>query len=183
MNHFGPGAEGWVLIPFTDRNCDRLGCHNRAIQILLSKEDNDIQFYCFEHGSSIQTLRENKYQFNQENKREINAVYKNIASKIKSYTINSDHYIPVKMREYIEQRDKWECIYCEEGKFEVIDFVIPEDHGGPVIQENLVASCRSCNLLKGSSFNERWLTVAFNHLLRTGENLDWIDEIFKNEDK
>ena len=50
-------------------------------------------------------------------------------------------------------RDKWECQYCEES-FKTheltFDHVTPRSRGGLTNWENIVASCRQCNLIKGS---------------------------------
>lgn len=50
-------------------------------------------------------------------------------------------------------RDKWECQYCEDcfKTHELtFDHVIPRSRGGRTHWENIVASCRRCNLIKGS---------------------------------
>jgi hypothetical protein len=50
-------------------------------------------------------------------------------------------------------RDNWTCVYCGKPANQV-DHVIPQVHGGSDLPSNLVASCASCNNLKGSSCAE-----------------------------
>jgi len=50
-------------------------------------------------------------------------------------------------------RDNWECQYCGEGfktQDLTFDHVIPRAKGGRTNWENIVASCQTCNLHKGS---------------------------------
>jgi len=47
------------------------------------------------------------------------------------------------------ERDQWICSYCGEQATEV-DHVIPRKVGGDHSMDNLVASCRRCNLAKGA---------------------------------
>lgn len=54
-----------------------------------------------------------------------------------------------KLRERILIRDAYTCAYCGENANEV-DHVIARKNGGTNAEENLVASCRRCNLAKGS---------------------------------
>lgn len=50
-------------------------------------------------------------------------------------------------------RDNWRCQYCED-KFRTqeltFDHVIPRSRGGRTTWDNIVTSCRDCNLIKGS---------------------------------
>jgi len=53
----------------------------------------------------------------------------------------------------VMERDNWTCVYC--GKpADQVDHVIPRVHNGSDLPNNLVASCSSCNNLKGSSCAE-----------------------------
>ena len=54
-----------------------------------------------------------------------------------------------KQRLRVLARDGWTCTYCGEPATEV-DHVIPRKVGGGHDMDNLVASCRACNLRKGS---------------------------------
>lgn len=54
-----------------------------------------------------------------------------------------------KLRIRILIRDSYTCAYCGEEANEV-DHVIARKHGGSNHEENLVACCRRCNLMKGS---------------------------------
>src|SRR5882724_4622447 len=66
MRYFGPGAEGFVLIPAFSQQCMKSGCIKEATHILIGKENELIEFYCFDHGASLQNALETKYQFEQE---------------------------------------------------------------------------------------------------------------------
>jgi 5-methylcytosine-specific restriction endonuclease McrA len=61
---------------------------------------------------------------------------------------------------HILERDHYCCQYCGldgRGSFENallmgVDFVVPRARGGRKVPSNLVACCRSCNLIKGRRF-------------------------------
>lgn len=58
----------------------------------------------------------------------------------------------------ILERDRYTCQYCgleaisnfENSLIMTVDFVFPRIHKGKKSPENLVASCRPCNVIKGS---------------------------------
>ncbi len=53
-------------------------------------------------------------------------------------------------RRTIFARDQFTCQYCGAvSKDLTIDHVVPRRHGGPTVWENLVCSCRRCNMKKG----------------------------------
>ena len=53
-------------------------------------------------------------------------------------------------RRTIFARDQFTCQYCGViSKDLTIDHVVPRRHGGPTVWENLVCSCRRCNMKKG----------------------------------
>jgi len=54
------------------------------------------------------------------------------------------------IKKWILQRDEFICFYCGQPANEV-DHVIPKHHGGSDAPSNLVASCKRCNNLKGTS--------------------------------
>ena len=60
-------------------------------------------------------------------------------------------------RRWVLERDRWSCVYCGQAANQV-DHVIPRNHGGSDLPNNLVAACAKCNNLKGSSCAEcpRW---------------------------
>ena len=66
-------------------------------------------------------------------------------------------------RRFVLERDKWTCFYCG-GEADQVDHVIPKNHGGLDLPNNLVASCRRCNNAKGSSCVEcpRWKAALGN---------------------
>ena len=51
---------------------------------------------------------------------------------------------------YIKIKKIGGCFYCG-GKFEHIDHIVPRSAGGSELLENLVPSCRRCNLRKGKN--------------------------------
>jgi 5-methylcytosine-specific restriction endonuclease McrA len=68
------------------------------------------------------------------------------------------HYMPVKLRAAIIQRDGHRCRYCgmhgeaergPDGEPWHIDHVYPLGRGGKTTPRNLVLSCAACNLEKG----------------------------------
>lgn len=70
---------------------------------------------------------------------------------LKDYVPQSEH--PAFTRFNVFLRDEWECQYCgEEFKTHQLTFdhVIPRCKGGKTSWDNIVASCRSCNTMKGS---------------------------------
>ena len=57
------------------------------------------------------------------------------------------------IKRWVLQRDNYRCAYCN-GLADQVDHVIPKRHGGSDLPSNLVASCASCNGLKGTSCAE-----------------------------
>jgi 5-methylcytosine-specific restriction endonuclease McrA len=53
-------------------------------------------------------------------------------------------------RRWVLERDRWSCVYCGQAANQV-DHVVPRNHGGSDLPNNLVAACAKCNNLKGSS--------------------------------
>lgn len=82
------------------------------------------------------------------------------------------------LRDYVYERDEGLCVYCKSDSYLQYDHVIPISHGGPALPENIVLTCETCNSEKTNSFSINYLVIAFNHLILSGENIDWIDLIF-----
>lgn len=78
----------------------------------------------------------------------------------------------------VNNRDDGSCIYCKSKENIQYDHVIPISYGGPATANNIVLACQSCNSIKSNSFRIDFLTIAFNHLLYVGEDIDWVDKIF-----
>jgi 5-methylcytosine-specific restriction endonuclease McrA len=58
------------------------------------------------------------------------------------------------LRERVFARDSYRCVYCGESFAEpelTLDHVEPRMRGGDQSEGNLVAACRACNALKGST--------------------------------
>lgn len=59
---------------------------------------------------------------------------------------------PTFTRENVYYRDDYSCQYCGESKSRselTLDHVLPKSRGGQTHWNNIVASCKSCNLEKG----------------------------------
>jgi 5-methylcytosine-specific restriction endonuclease McrA len=70
---------------------------------------------------------------------------------LKDYVPQSEH--PAFTRFNVFLRDEFQCQYCgDDFKTHQLTFdhVIPRSKGGKTSWENIVASCRTCNTLKGS---------------------------------
>ena len=76
-----------------------------------------------------------------------------------------------KIRERILRRDGYICQYCGQ-EADTVDHVIPRRLNGLDTDDNLVSSCRKCNLAKGvlteSEFTEQLRARAINILNRIG---------------
>jgi 5-methylcytosine-specific restriction endonuclease McrA len=62
-----------------------------------------------------------------------------------------------KIRERILRRDGYICQYCGQ-EADTVDHVIPRRLNGLDTEDNLVSSCRKCNLSKGGRFFVRQRT-------------------------
>jgi 5-methylcytosine-specific restriction endonuclease McrA len=58
------------------------------------------------------------------------------------------------IRSRILRRDQFICFYCSQ-EATTVDHVIPRRLGGLDSDDNLVASCKKCNLVKGGRFFAR----------------------------
>lgn len=74
-----------------------------------------------------------------------------------------EQYIPRQHRAAIKRqlREQWgfECAYCgfkEHNKELTLDHVVPVYQGGTDAYNNLVPSCRKCNLSKGNRPMAQW---------------------------
>jgi len=63
-------------------------------------------------------------------------------------TVPYSRVVPV-TRRAVFGRDDYRCQYCP-GEAESIDHVVPRSRGGQHVWENVVASCRRCNVRKGN---------------------------------
>jgi HNH endonuclease len=56
------------------------------------------------------------------------------------------------------RRDGYRCRYCGNDKVPLtVDHVVLWEEGGPSIEDNLVASCRKCNKIRGDTPYADWL--------------------------
>lgn len=60
------------------------------------------------------------------------------------------------IREAVFERDRYGCVYCGSGRDLHCDHVHPVARGGGHEMENLVTSCSTCNLSKGSKSLAEW---------------------------
>ncbi len=67
-------------------------------------------------------------------------------------------YIPPELADFVTQRAKERCEYCQTAKIMVvrmeIDHILPESAGGATVESNLSLACPSCNRFKG-----KWQTA------------------------
>ncbi len=77
-------------------------------------------------------------------------------------------------RRTIFARDQFTCQYCGSASKDLtIDHVVPRRHGGPTVWENLVCSCRRCNMKKG----DKMLTQTAMKLIRQPKRPKYIPYI------
>lgn len=70
--------------------------------------------------------------------------------RIKRYINFRPYNVPLNKKN-IMKRDNYRCQYCgKKGKDMTIDHVIPRERGGKDTWENLVTSCKECNVKKGN---------------------------------
>lgn len=53
--------------------------------------------------------------------------------------------------------DPEKCFYCEEGLYEHLEHCVPLSRGGTHTKDNLVPSCASCNLSKGTKTADEFI--------------------------
>jgi hypothetical protein len=69
VKYFSEGSEGFVLLSLAGQSCAKIGCSKEATHIVIGKESELIEFFCFEHGWISQYALEEKYQFDKENRK------------------------------------------------------------------------------------------------------------------
>jgi 5-methylcytosine-specific restriction endonuclease McrA len=83
-----------------------------------------------------------------------------------------------KIRERILRRDGYICQYCGQ-EADTVDHVIPRRLNGLDTDENLLSSCRKCNLAKGGRFFVRQRTpptpISFSNRQNTSIAHDQIE--------
>jgi 5-methylcytosine-specific restriction endonuclease McrA len=74
--------------------------------------------------------------------------------------------VPPELRDAVQLRDGFACVYCrrtgcEDGGMVItIDHVIPRYFGGPTSASNLVTACDLCNWMKGVYPLDLWVELA-----------------------
>jgi len=150
-------------------NCDSAGIWDSdfglaSYQIGEEVAESDLTAF----GDRIEKLEDNKYLLNTF----INFQYGQLSDKckphlpvlriLKKHGLNptdfldpdfkgKTHNVSPKTRAFVIERDKKTCAYCERlcSNFDlVLDHVIPRSTNGSDKSENLVVSCRRCNLKK-----------------------------------
>ena len=84
-----------------------------------------------------------------------------------------------KMARRIMLRDNGTCVYCS-GIATQIDHVVPHSKDGPSTVANGVACCTHCNMKKKGKLSEEYLVKGLVHLVRAGEDIDWVDTLYTN---
>ena len=75
--------------------------------------------------------------------------------KAKLFSVSHEKYDSRK----IFERDSYKCSYCNSDATE-LDHVLPLSRGGPDIESNLVACCKSCNRKKHNKHPHEWMATA-----------------------
>lgn len=57
----------------------------------------------------------------------------------------------------VYKRDGYRCRYCDREAPLTVDHLVLWEDGGPSIEENLVASCRKCNRIRGNMKYDDWM--------------------------
>ncbi len=105
--------------------------------------------------------RLNRKGFNRQN--EVLNIFGIWADDLMSWRYNPRQYLPPspkrfdswhKISKRILERDGHKCVNCGETKDLHIDHIKPVRRGGLPDDENLQVLCRTCNLCKGSKYNE-----------------------------
>jgi 5-methylcytosine-specific restriction endonuclease McrA len=91
--------------------------------------------------------RKKGYKQNPETKRRNKMTY--IARKLQ---VHSEPYCPKEILKKFE----FKCVYCT-NEATCLDHVIPLSRGGPDMEINLVAACRSCNTSKSNKLLHEWM--------------------------
>lgn len=68
--------------------------------------------------------------------------------------------VGAKVRQMVYDRDGHKCVYCGTGEDLSIDHVQPLTNGGLNRKENMVTSCRPCNVAKADGKAPRRITRA-----------------------
>jgi len=80
----------------------------------------------------------------------------------------------------ILRRDSYNCIYC--GSIaSVVDHVITYSKGGLTTKQNGAACCKSCNTKKKGKLSEEYLVKGLVHLVRSGEDISWVDNLYTDK--
>ena len=74
--------------------------------------------------------------------------------------------------------DQHICAYCGVDTANQADHVVPKKYHGPDHENNLVASCRSCNVRKSGYLAVEYIAMGFYRIVqRSGiQALDWVVE-------
>ena len=59
-----------------------------------------------------------------------------------------------KDREFVLERDNYQCVYCGSSENLQIDHKIPRKYGGSDDIENFVTACRTCNIKKNAKLSD-----------------------------
>lgn len=69
-----------------------------------------------------------------------------------------EHSVAQQVSWNVFRRDGYSCRYCGANKVPLtVDHVVRWEEGGPSIEENLVASCRRCNKVRGDTSYADWM--------------------------
>lgn len=107
---------------------------NKAVDVgLFDKDSWDLEQVLLSH------------EFNDQNRAQINRKNRD----------TSDHEYK-RHKNYIFQRDGYQCVYCGSTSRLSLDHILPLSRGGSNDPDNLATACLTCNLSKSDRTPEEW---------------------------
>lgn len=80
-----------------------------------------------------------------------------IQGPAKAILRKSQRHIDQAMAWRVYERDGYRCRYCGRKAALTVDHIIPWEENGATVEDNLAASCRRCNKLRGNMPFDKWL--------------------------
>lgn len=108
--------------------------------------------------------------FSKARKRELCRVTANLKRAVKAKVPAT---LTIKQWLYILEHFNWQCAYCLEGKFEVLEHIVSIINGGGTTMFNCVPACTSCNSRKDGHKRDFIPQIAIDH---ARQQLDMIAE-------
>jgi 5-methylcytosine-specific restriction endonuclease McrA len=150
------------LKKWSNKNRDRLNARSRT-WVIKNKEKRKEIIKAYQeknkpiklkmkrdtYAKRVKEGRQKNYKTDPLTRREIKNRY-----RVKKLNVPSEKYSAKK----IFEKFNFICAYCSNDATE-LDHVIPISRGGPDVESNLVAACKSCNCSKGNKTIEEWIEM------------------------